>query len=238
MTDTGATRIATVCARGGSTGVPGKNLLELAGEPLVGRAVRQAREAGIFTVITVSSDDPHILDIGQRAGADFIVQRPFHFASDEAGKLGAILHAVETTEAERNGRFDTVVDLDVTTPLRSPRDIIEVVEQLETTEATIVLTASRTRRSPYFNLVQIDEEGVPSLPCPDNMVARRQDGPPLFDLSGAVYAWTRAALDVGELFTRTTRLYLLPWQRAWDIDEPTDVDIIRFFSSSEQPGEA
>jgi CMP-N-acetylneuraminic acid synthetase len=220
-------RIATICARGGSKGIPGKNLVELEGESLVARAVRQARESGIFTVVAVTSEDPDILRAARQAGPDLTIERPYELASDVAGKLDAIRHAVERAESCRNRYFNTVVDLDVTTPLRQPEDIVAVVKHLEQSPSTIVLTATEARRSPYFNLVKLGKDGAPSLPCGEGAVIRRQDSEPVYDLTGAVYAWERDALNHHNMFTPSTRLHLLPKDRAWDIDEPWDLQVVR-----------
>jgi len=221
--------LALVCARGGSKGVPGKNLWSLNGESLVARAVRQALESDIFSIVAVSSDDDTILDQGRSAGAQHLIKRPGQLATDGAGKLEVIRHAVRDTEMSLATRFHVVVDLDVTTPLRAVSDIRGVVEILERSDHKAVLTASEARRSPYFNLVELDDAGAPRLPCvvPEGVV-RRQDSPPVYDLSGAVYAWRRAALDGdAPLLDGGSRLHVIPSERAWDVDSPMDLTIIQ-----------
>lgn len=220
-------RLAVICARGGSKGVPGKNLLELGGETLLELAVRQARESTLFDVIVVSSDDEVILFTGQRAGADLLVRRPGGLATDAAPKMDAIRHAVHEAEAQYDRTFHTVVDLDVTTPLRLTRDIADVVHLLESSEAGNVVTASRARRSPYFNQVEIADGGVLRVPCGRGDITDRQSAPPVYDLTGAVYAWRRDVLEGGgPLIRPDTLLHIIPSERGWDIDEAVDVDVV------------
>jgi N-acylneuraminate cytidylyltransferase/CMP-N,N'-diacetyllegionaminic acid synthase len=231
---TSSRRLALVCARGGSKGVPGKNLWSLHGESLVSRAVRQALESNLFEIVAVSSDDELILDHGRRAGAQRLIRRPQSMASDTAGKLDVIRHALGQVERDSGTRFDTVVDLDVTTPLRTTADIRDVVRRLEAEDVDVMLTASKARRSPYFNLVELDDEGVPRLPSAlTGSVVRRQDSPPVFDLSGAVYAWRRTALESNApLLSGRSRLHVLPPERAWDVDGPMDLLIIEALADS------
>lgn len=124
-------RICTVLARAGSTGVPGKNTRLLGGIPLVAHSIRHARATGLFETLVVSTDDPEVRRIARQEGVDLVVDRPEALASATAGKVPAIVHAVETAERDLGRRFDVVVDLDVTSPLRVPEDVLAAVELLE-----------------------------------------------------------------------------------------------------------
>lgn len=220
-------RVAVICARGGSKGVPGKNLLEIEGRTLLGHAIAHARASGLFGSIVVSSDDAAVLEEAARSGVEFLIRRPRHLATDDAPKLGVIRHAVDEVESQVGYRFETIVDLDVTTPLRRPADVVAVVHELESSSAGNVLTASPANRSPYFNQVQLDDAGV-RLPCGDGAITDRQSGPRVFDLTGAVYAWRRAVLFMdGPLVRSDTRIHVIPRERGWDIDDPVDLTIVR-----------
>ena len=152
-------RIATVCARGGSKGLPDKNLRMLAGKPLIAHAIDQAKDAGMFDVVVVSSDSKSILTEAEKWSPDMIVKRPDEMATDAASKLPPIAHAVLTAEKERGFAFDTVVDLDVTSPLRAVDDVIGAVELMETRNVSNVLTVAPARKVPYFNMVELTPEG-------------------------------------------------------------------------------
>ena len=148
-------RVCTVLARAGSVGVPGKNVRLLGGVPLIVHSIRHARVTGLFDAVVVSTDDPEARRIAEEAGVDLVIERPAELATATAGKVAAIVHAVEVAEATLGGRFDVVVDLDVTSPLRISDDVVAAVALLESDpDAANVITAAPARRSPYFNLVE------------------------------------------------------------------------------------
>src|SRR5689334_22114775 len=126
-------RLCTLCARGGSKGVRGKNARLLAGKPMLAHSLEQAQAAGIFDALAVSSDSDEILDIAARHGVQHLVKRPDELATDTAAKLPVIRHCVAEVERRTGSRFGTLVDLDATSPLRLPSDIREAVSLLEAT---------------------------------------------------------------------------------------------------------
>lgn len=180
-------RICSVCARAGSKGVKGKNVRPLAGVPLIAHSLRHAVESGLFDVIAVSSDSPELLAIAQQHGAGILVVRPAEMATDTAAKLPVIRHCVAEAEARTGWRFDTCVDLDATSPLRSVEDVRAVVELLESSHAGNVITAMPARRSPYFNMVEVADDGVVRLSKPVSpSFVRRQDAPACFDMNASI----------------------------------------------------
>jgi CMP-N,N'-diacetyllegionaminic acid synthase len=218
------TRLCTICARGGSKGVPGKNVRDLHGRPLIAHSILQARASGAFDAIAVSSDDEDILAIARDHDVEVLVRRPDELASDVAGKAAAIAHAAEAAEAATATRFDTLVDLDVTSPLRLPEDITAAIALLEAGDADNVITAAPARRSPYFNLVELDAEGHVHLskPLPD-AVLRRQDTPRAFDMNASIYVWRRDVfLADPKVFYDRTLLYEMPEERSVDVDSELD----------------
>lgn len=222
--------ICTICARGGSKSVPDKNLRPLAGRPLIAHTIDQALASGLFEEVAVSSDSRRILDASADAGATILIERPAEMATDTAGKIPAIRHALVEVERLRVSRYDILVDLDVTSPLRSVDDIRGVVRLLQDTGADSVITGTSAHRSPYFNLVERRADGTVGLSKPsDPPILRRQDAPACFDMNASIYAWWRDHL-VGDprLFYPTTRLFEMPPQRSWDIDSPLDFDIVEF----------
>lgn len=221
-------RICTICARGGSKGVKNKNIRDLAGRPLISYTLEQARASGLFDVIAVSSDSPAILEVAQRYGADILVDRPAELANDTAAKIPAIRHCVERAERDTGNRFAVVVDLDATSPLRLTEDIAGAVELLERDGVSNVITAALARRSPYFNLVELGDDGVVRLSKPpEQPIVRRQDSPKCFDMNASIYVWRRAALfDFPTVFNADTRLYIMPEERSTDIDGELDFEIV------------
>lgn len=225
--------ICTICARGGSKGVPGKNVRLLAGKPLIAHSIDRAIECGLFDVIAVSSDADDILDAASQAGATLLIKRPDELATDQAAKLPVIRHCLRTAEIELNRQFDVIVDLDVTSPLRSAADIVDAYQLLIETDAQNIITAMPARRSPYFNMVEIDADGYARLSKTlSEPVVRRQASPPCFDMNASIYVWRRDALISGNtVFMPRTRLFVMPEERSIDIDTELDFQFVAFMLS-------
>lgn len=220
-------RLCTICARGGSKGVPGKNIRPLLGKPLIAWSVERALASGLFEHVAVSSDDDAILDAAAWAGATKLVKRPDELATDQSAKVPAILHALTTVERETGTRFDILVDLDATSPLRTVADIAGTVELLEAGQADNVITGASAHRSPYFNLVERQTDGTVRLSKADSGVVRRQDAPPAFDMNASIYAWRRDKfVSDPRVFYPSTLLFEMPDERSRDIDAPLDFRIV------------
>lgn len=226
-------RLCTICARGGSKGVKGKNIRLLMGKPLIAYSIEQARGTGLFDLLAVSSDSDEILEVARTWGCDYLIKRPDELATDQAAKLPVIRHCVAEVERLSGQNFDTLVDLDATSPLRIAEDIVNAVKLLEESGAGNVITAMPARRSPYFNLVELDAEGIARLSKPpQSAVVRRQDAPKCYDMNASIYVWRRPALFEGDsLFNRDTRLYVMPEERSIDIDSELDFEFVQFFMS-------
>ncbi len=232
-------RLAVICARGGSKGIKDKNLRELAGKPLIAHGIVQAKESGMFSAIAVSSDSEAILKAAREWGADHAIERPAELASDTAAKVPAIRHCAETVETETGSTFDTIVDLDATAPLRSLDDIQGVIELLEKSGVANVVSGTASRRSPYFNLVELDETARVHLSkAPATAIQRRQNSPECFDLNASVFAWTRKALFSGNdsAIGDDTLLYVMPEERSIDIDTETDFRFVEFLMTTKDSG--
>ncbi len=231
-------RLCTICARGGSKGVKGKNLKVLLGKPLIAHSINQARVSGLFDLIAVSSDSDEILAVAQDCGADLLVKRPDELATDQAAKLPVIRHCVAEVERLTGDSFETLVDLDATSPLRIPEDIRDAVELLERSGAGNVITAMPARRSPYFNLVELDQDGIVHLSKPPhNAIVRRQDAPKCYDMNASIYVWRKPALFANEsLFNPDTRLHVMPEERSIDIDSELDFRFVEFLMAEREEG--
>lgn len=222
------TRICTICARGGSKGVPGKNIRPLLGKPLIAWSVEQAVATKLFDFIAVSSDSAAIREAARNAGADLVVERPDELASDTAAKVPAIRHCLLAAEAALGRQAGILVDLDATAPLRTLDDIEGAVRLLESSGATSVITGAPARRSPYFNLVEINRDGVAGLSKPlPSAIVRRQDAPKCFDMNASIYVWRRDAFVANPaVFYADTRLFEMPEERSIDIDNEVDFALV------------
>ena len=226
--------LCTICARGGSKGVKDKNIRVLGGKPLIAHSIEQAKTAGLFAAIAVSSDSEQILEIARAYGADILVRRPKELATDTAAKLPVIRHCVKEAERQLNQLSDICVDLDATSPLRSVEDIRGALELLVQSGSGNVITAMPSRRSPYFNLIELDADANVRLCKPmKKTYVRRQDAPKCFDMNASIYIWKREVLMCSpSLFNADTKLYVMPEGRSIDIDSELDFKFVEFLMSS------
>jgi N-acylneuraminate cytidylyltransferase/CMP-N,N'-diacetyllegionaminic acid synthase len=223
--------LCTICARGGSKGVPNKNLREVGGKPLIGHAVSDALSWERETDVAVSTDDETIASVAEDFGAAVPFMRPSELASDEAAKLPAIQHAVEYIETECGITYDYVVDIDATTPLRQPSDIEDCFEAVVTDEeATNAYTVCEADKNPYFNMVELDEAGYASLSKSLNDgVVRRQDAPVVYEMNAAVYVYERDFLmKADSTHGNYTKISVMPSERSVDIDTEIDLQFVEF----------
>ena len=144
----------TICARGGSKGVKNKNIRNLQNKPLIALSIEQALACELFSVIAVSSDSPEILDTALKWGATHVIERPAHLATDKAAKIPVIQHAVIQSEKLSEKKLDICVDLDAYAPLRTTKDILGCFDLLQKSKASNVITGTKARKSPYFNLAE------------------------------------------------------------------------------------
>ncbi|MDB9702527.1 acylneuraminate cytidylyltransferase family protein [Rhodospirillales bacterium] len=227
-------RLAVICARGGSKGITNKNLRMLCGKPLLAHTVEQARKSAMFDWIAVSSDSADILQAGDTAGADFMIERPSELANDVAPKIPAIRHCAASVEKTTSVTIDIIVDLDATAPLRSIEDIKAAIEKLEVSDADNLVSGMIARRSPYFNLVEEQQDGRVKLSkIPETPIARRQDAPRCFDLNASIFAWKRGALFSPNDYALgdNTILFEMPEERSIDIDTELDFAFVEFMMS-------
>ncbi|MCK1677139.1 acylneuraminate cytidylyltransferase family protein [Bradyrhizobium sp. 150] len=229
--------LCTICARGGSKGVVGKNARDLLGKPVLAWSIEQARESGLFEAIAFSSDSDALLDAALKAGADIAVRRPNEMATDIAPKLPAIRHCLEQAIAQTGKTPKIFVDLDVTSPLRLASDITGAVALLRESGARNVITGAPARRSPYFNLVEQRTDGSVGLSkSADPPITRRQDAPRCFDMNASIYVWRVAPfLEQPAVFYPDTRLFEMPEERSIDIDSDLDFALVELLLRQRLP---
>jgi CMP-N,N'-diacetyllegionaminic acid synthase len=222
--------VGAVCARGGSKGVPRKNLRSLLGKPLIAHAIECAKACPVLQRIVVSTDDPEIAEVARQHGAEVPFIRPSHLAQDDTSKWAVFQHLVEALENADGEHVDVLVDLDAGVPLRNPSDIDGSVNQLLSGTADIVATAYEADRNPYFNMVELKADGfVQIVKSPQAPIVYRQAAPPVYSLSPAVYAIRRDTLwKYSHWSEARLQIYRLPRERAIDIDSELDFRLAEF----------
>ena len=219
--------VATICARGGSKGVPRKNLRLLDGKPLIGRAVEQALATKIFDRVVASTDDPEMARVAAEFGAEVPFLRPPELAQDRTNKWDVFRHLVSELEA-RGDSVGIIADLDTGAALRTTDDIRAAVERLDATGADVCVTAYEADHNPYYNMVEVDPAGLARV-CirPERPVANRQQAPAVYSLSPAIFAIRRDALWTHDHWSRCKMtLSVIPRERALDIDTELDFTLV------------
>ncbi len=217
--------LGIVPARGGSKGVPGKNVRPLAGRTLIEYTARAARESGVLDRVILSTDSPEIADTGRRAGLDVPFMRPAALAADDTPMLPVIQHALESLV--RDGWSpEMIVLLQPTSPLRRPDHIRDAVTTLRETKADSVVTVVEIPRHLSPDYVMRIEGGrlQPFLP-EGARVSRRQDARPAYSRDGTVYAFWRATIErFGNIYGEDCRPLLIDARDSLSIDSPADWD--------------
>lgn len=216
--------ICTICARGGSVGVPRKNIRMLQGLPLIAHTIRQAKACALIDAIYVSTDDDEIAEVAQSHGAIVPYRRPAELATSTAAKIPVIEHLIGHLELT-GVKIDRIVDLDPTSPLREVSDIEAAIGMLDG-QTDVVITAYPSDKNPYFNMVERQPDGNVRLvkPLPAS-VTSRQAAPKVYAMNASIYVWHRHSLTAG-LWNGRTRLYEMPRERSIDIDSEIDFRLV------------
>lgn len=213
---------AFIFARGGSKGLPGKNIKPLAGKPLLQYSIDTALASDLIEQVFVSTDDQAIAQVAIEGGA-ILIERPVELATDQSPEWLSWRHAVEWA-TEHYGSFDGFVSLPATSPLRSQEDVEAAILKRQAEAADICIAVTPASRSPYFNMVKYNEAGfVELVNQPEGEVSRRQDAPKVFDITTVVYATTpEFVLNSYGLFSGKVASIEVPKARAVDIDDIYD----------------
>lgn len=211
-------------ARGGSKGIPRKNIREVAGKPLLAWTLEAASSSSLVNRIILSTDDEEMATTGRTWGAEVPFIRPDELARDDSPHLPVVRHAVEWLEEHEGYRPDAVALLQPTSPLREARDIDGAIRLLEEKGADSVVAVAESPVHPY-QMYGLTEEGrlVEVGPRREGYV-RRQDVPPVYAVNGAMYLVRRDVLETAETFVAGSCYgYVMPRSRSLDVDEPWEL---------------
>lgn len=225
--------LITICARGGSKGIPGKNIKPLCGRPLIAYTIDTARQFAAQypgTDIALSTDSDEIRHIAQTCGLNSDYTRPGSLAGDTVGKIDAIADIVRYSETQYGKRYDYILDMDVTSPLRNLADLNAAFDLLQAeAKAVNLFSVSPAGRSPYFNMVERKENGYYDKVKSVGDVLARQAAPKVYDLNASFYFYRREFFDAGYKGAITDRslIYEVP-HICFDLDHPIDFEIISY----------
>ncbi|HMB89591.1 MAG TPA: acylneuraminate cytidylyltransferase family protein [Rhodothermales bacterium] len=222
--------LGIIPARGGSKGVPRKNIRMVGGKPLIAYTIEAARTSICLTRFLVSTDDDEIASVATSFGAP-VLERPPNLAADDTPMIPVIEDVLVHVEAE-DGPYDMVVLLQPTTPLRTAADIDTAVQKLKDTSADSIISVYRVEDCHPSRMYR-EEQGqlVPYESEPEGRL--RQDLPPVYHRNGAIYACRRALIkEAGTLIGPDVRPYQMPRSRSVNIDDPLDLLFAEFLMGS------
>lgn len=219
--------VAFIFARGGSKGLPGKNIRLLGRKPLIAWSIEHARAVSRIDRVIVSTDSEEIAGVAREFGAETPFLRPAELAQDNTPEWMAWRHALNFVHQQEGGLPDAMVSVPATAPLRLPCDIEHCLDVFDEGRADIVVTVTDAHRSPYFNMVKLLPDGSVGLVIPPaSSVARRQDAPAVYDMTTVAYvARPGYVLEKSSIFAGIVRHAHVPVERSIDIDTLLDFRI-------------
>lgn len=208
---------ALIPARGGSKGIPRKNIKLIAGKPLIVWTIEAALRSSLLDAVVVSTDDPEIAEVARQAGAEVPFMRPSKLAEDQTPGLDPVLHALDQLP-----QYDSVLLLQPTSPLRTTEDIDACLRLAMQQKASSVVSVSEADTHPYWTYRMTEDQALRKF-VDAEPVARRQDLPQAVALNGAMYFadvnWLRRS---GSLIGTETLAYVMARERSVDLDTPLD----------------
>lgn len=191
--------LITICGRAGSKGVKNKNFRNFLGKPLVLYTVAAAKHFkdinNNFNVdICINSDSDKLLELVFFTGGIVRIKRPEELAQDSSAKVPTIKYSVDYMEKEKNKKYDVIIDLDITSPLRKGSDINNALtELLNNDNLDVVFTCVHSRRNPYFNMVEKSNNQIKKVK--ESNYIRRQEAPEVYDMNASIYCYNRKSLE-------------------------------------------
>ena len=218
--------LITICARGGSKGIPRKNIKPLNGKPLIAYSISIAKEFAKMhcAEIALTTDDDQIKDVAAKFGLETQYKRPAILANDVAGKVDVLHDILDYYEKINNSRYDFILDLDVTSPLRTITDLEKAFEMLQNSpEVYNIFSVSHANRNPYFNMVEESKNGYVKLVKHGDIIKSRQQAPIVYDMNASFYFFRRSFFEKGfkTAITDKSLAFLVP-HICFDLDHAFD----------------
>jgi len=218
--------LAIIPARGGSKGVLRKNIRELGGKPLIAWTIEETKKSNYIDRLILSSEDAEIIAIAEQWGCEVPFVRPQELAQDETPGIDPVIHAIEALEE----KYDYVVLLQVTSPLRSVEDIDGCLELMIQENAISCVSVTEPDKSPYWMYTMSEgSHRLDSLITQEIEISRRQDLPRVYALNGAVYVnRCDALMKTKKMINGGTIGYMMPKERSVDIDTEADFVFLNY----------
>lgn len=218
--------LALIPARGGSKGIKNKNIIDLCGKPLITYTIAAAMESQYIDSVIVSTDSERIAETAVSCGASVPFLRPAVFASDTSTTITTVCHAIQKLE-ECGDRYDVLVLLQPTSPLRTQEDIDGALEKFER-EKLPIASVSKVKDSPILLRKLTGESQMVSLFGLPSTV-RRQDMPPVYRVNGSIYINAISSLSENTSFNDNVCPYVMEESHSVDIDDYLDIEIAKYY---------
>lgn len=220
----GKTVLAIIPARGGSKGVPKKNILSIGGKPLIAWTIQAAKNATFIDRLILSSDCQEIIETALKYGCEVPFVRPDELATDQAGSAAVVSHALASLKES----YDYVVLLQPTSIFRSTEDIEGAVQYCVDNQVSSCVSVVECEKPPYW-IYHIQDKKLVSVIKQNAFYSRRQDCPPTYELNGAVYVIATEAFNSLQVFVSEDTLpYVMPKSRSLDIDTEEDIMLAKY----------
>ena len=225
---------AFIFARGGSKGLPRKNLLEIKKCSLTRRAIRIAKNIRKVEKVFLSTDCPEIQREGHLEGIE-VIERPVELATDSASEWDAWKHAITYAE-ERFGDFDVFISLPPTAPCRSIEDVERCINGLKD-NIDLIFTATKAKNNPWFNMVKRTKNGEVCRVIEDEEYSRRQDAPAVYNMTTVAYVAKKKFIKESEnMWMGRNEMIEVKEETAIDIDTLIEFNIAKFLIESSDEG--
>ena len=224
--------LCTICVRKGSKGLKNKNIKKINNTPLFLITLKQALKSKIFDKIVVNSDSKIIKKICGNYNVYFI-DRKKNLTQDYISKIKVIRDSLIETEKKFDYLFDTIIDLDATSPLREISDIIKSYRYFNKSNYNNLVTGSEAKKNPYFNQIKINKKSI-NIVCKNKKnIVSRQQAPKIYDLNASIYVWKRnSLLNAKKLIDKKTGFFKMKIEKSLDIDSSLDFKIVKYILES------
>lgn len=221
---------ACIFARGGSKGLPGKNIRLFAGKPLIAWAIEAAKGVDGIDEVLVSTDSEEIAKVASDFGAQVPFLRPEDLSRDDSPEWNAWRHALQYFHDNDGEMPGALLSVPTTAPLRAVEDLQRCVDLYRAGGCDSVITVTEAHRNPYFNMVSIAENGVTEIVCQNESgLTRRQDAPKVFDITTVAYVVnSEFIMKQNGLFEGLVKSIRVPIERSIDIDTIFDFEVAEF----------
>lgn len=222
--------LCSICARKGSTGVKDKNILKINNQPLISHTIAQAKKSKLFDKIVVSTDSEKIKKISKDQNVDLVIDRNKKLSTNTVAKKTVIKDLLLNSEKHFLQKFDIIIDLDVTSPLRKVSDIISALKVFNENKSSNLISVSKAKKNPYFNLIEFKKTQYDLVKKNRKINYKtRQSSPLVYEANASIYIWNRNnLLRSKKLFGKKTSIYIMPYLRSIDLDDRDDLLLIKY----------